>query len=182
MKARQSHLTQDSVRELRDCDYETGLLTWRSRARHWFASDRSHASFNNRTAGKPALTAPHGGGYLAGIVDGEHILTHRVVFLHYHGYLPPEIDHENGDTTDNRISNLKASDPTGNRHNAKMQSNNTSGVTGVSYVKRTGKFSARIGQDGKTLHLGQFDSLDDAERAVREKRAELGSFSQRHGH
>lgn len=39
---------------------------------------------------------------------------------------------------------------------------NKSGCTGVSFVKKTGKWSARISRDGKRHHLGFFDDLEDA--------------------
>lgn len=46
--------------------------------------------------------------------------------------------------------------------NKRMQKNNTSGVTGVSFHSGMGQWYARISFKGKTYSLGYFDELDDA--------------------
>lgn len=46
-----------------------------------------------------------------------------------------------------------------------LQRNNTTGVTGVSQVKKTGKFIARIGYGGKVIYLGVFNTLEEAIKA-----------------
>ena len=174
-------LTADIIREFLKYYPGLGIFVWNYRDRKHFKSDRDYIRQNARWAGKPALTANHGDGYLAGIVNGVHILAHRAAYLHFYGWLPEEIDHIDGDKANNRIGNLRASDPTVNRHNACKQSNNTSGVNGVCYVKRTGRWSARVGHRGTTYHLGQHDTIESAEAAVRAKRAEIGEFTARHG-
>ena len=58
--------------------------------------------------------------------------------------------------------------------NKKMQSNNTSGHTGVSYHVRRGQWYARISFRGKTYSLGYYDNLDDAIAA--RKKAEKIKF------
>lgn len=60
--------------------------------------------------------------------------------------------------------------------NKKTQSNNTSGVTGVSFHARKGQWYARISFLGKSHSLGYFDKLDDAIAA--RKRAEEKLFDQ----
>lgn len=52
--------------------------------------------------------------------------------------------------------------------NPSVQRNNTTGVTGVSQVKKTGKFIARIGFGGKVIYLGIFDTLEEAIEARNE--------------
>ncbi len=49
--------------------------------------------------------------------------------------------------------------------NKKMQTNNTSGHTGVSWHKRRGCWYARISFKGKTYGLGYFDKYEDAVKA-----------------
>jgi len=52
--------------------------------------------------------------------------------------------------------------------NKKMQTNNTSGCTGVSFHKRKGQWYARISFKGKSHSLGYFDKMEDAIRARKE--------------
>lgn len=64
--------------------------------------------------------------------------------------------------------------------NKRMQKNNTSGVTGVSFHSGMGQWYARISFKGKTYSLGYFDELDDAVKARRdaEKKLHDGFISQ----
>ncbi|MCZ3125853.1 AP2 domain-containing protein, partial [Acinetobacter baumannii] len=57
-----------------------------------------------------------------------------------------------------------------NQANAKMRHDNASGVKGVSWHKAKGKWRATITHNGKSKHLGLFDSLDEAKR-VRQQAA-----------
>lgn len=51
--------------------------------------------------------------------------------------------------------------------NTKLQKNNTSGVQGVSWHKKTGKWQVRISFKGKSYQLGYYDDLERA-KEVRE--------------
>ena len=64
------------------------------------------------------------------------------------------IDHENQNPEDNRICNLRINTVKGNQQNRN--------VKGYSLYKKTGKYGARIKLDGKLIHLGIFDSAEDA--------------------
>ncbi len=91
-----------------------------------------------------------------------------------------EIDHINGDRTDNRICNLRDVTSAGNSCNRRRQDRNTSGVTGVAWDKRASRWQARIGLNGKQKYLGYFDSLDEAVAARKAAELELG-FHPNHG-
>lgn len=52
--------------------------------------------------------------------------------------------------------------------NPSIQRNNTTGVTGVSRVKKTGKFIARIGYGREVIYLGVFNTLEEAIEARNE--------------
>ena len=61
-------------------------------------------------------------------------------------------------------------------HQRKMKNaTNSSGTVGVSWDKKTNKWHARIGINGKRIELGKFDNLDDAVRIRKE--AEIKYFN-----
>lgn len=76
-----------------------------------------------------------------------------------------EIDHIDMDRLNNRRSNLRICTHQQNQINQGLQSNNTSGVAGVRFVKRKNKFQARIKVSGHTIHLGYYTCFDDAVKA-----------------
>ena len=139
------------LQELLRLDEVTGLLFWRER--------KGQAQWNGRYAGKRALTANDGYGYFCGQVDGRQMKAHRVVFALVHGFLPPEVDHINGDRGDNRPANLRAADRAGNCRNTKVAFG-SSQYRGVQAVGT--KWAAKI-RDGKAQqHLGRFETETDA--------------------
>lgn len=77
------------------------------------------------------------------------------------------VDHINGDTLDNRRSNLRVcTNQENSRSRAKrLQKNNTSGFTGVVASSVFGKWGARIKVNGKAIHLGTFETKEDAAKA-----------------
>jgi len=90
------------------------------------------------------------------------------------------IDHINGDTFDNRKSNLRIITRAENNKNMRMHINNTSGGTGVSLDPRNNNFKVNIQLHGKKMFIGTFDSLEHANIAYRSAAKALG-FSERHG-
>ena len=90
------------------------------------------------------------------------VLMHRVV-LERMGFKDfKDTDHINRDRADNRRSNLRPATRTENGRNRGPQRNNKSGFKGVHWDKRLGKWQARIRVNGKNIHLGYFDNLQDA--------------------
>jgi len=88
--------------------------------------------------------------------------VHRVIFLMHHGYLPEVIDHVNGLPNDNRIQNLRAATQKKNNQNQRFAKHNTSGVKGVSFHKKTGKWRCSLSTDNKTKQVTCFASKDAA--------------------
>lgn len=78
-------------------------------------------------------------------IDGIIYKAHRLMYYYYTGEQPPEIDHKNGNSLDNRKNNLRPSDRNHNTKNHKMQKNNTSGVIGVRYCKTYKHWVAHLG-------------------------------------
>lgn len=75
------------------------------------------------------------------------------------------VDHINWNRQDNRKSNLRIATKSQNNINIKKRSNNTSGYTGVSRIKRTGKYRSSISIGGNKYYLGDYDTLEEAVNA-----------------
>ena len=150
--------------------YEDGRLVWLRRGRRFFTTDRSWKAFNSRCAGK-TTGSPDTSGHLQFCLwtNGTKrlYLVHRVIWEMHHGPIPEgiEIDHRNGVRADNRIENLRLATEQQNAWNAKRRSDNSSGVKGVHPHKSTGKWAAQIQHEKKKIHLGLFDSVEEAAAA-----------------
>ncbi|HEM4925524.1 TPA: HNH endonuclease [Streptococcus suis] len=96
------------------------------------------------------------------IVDRYGTKLHSYIFNISSGLV---VDHISLDTLDNRRCNLRICTKHQNQMNHKIQSNNTSGVTGVSYYIPRKKYRARIKIYQKDLHLGYYDTFEDAVKA-----------------
>lgn len=103
-------------------------------------------------------------GYGSVTVKNVNFSAHKIAWFLYHNEIPDfHIDHINGDKLDNRICNLRKSNPLSNQRNRKKNVNNSTGVNGV-YVSR-GKYRARIKIKGVLVHLGTYDTLEEAKEA-----------------
>lgn len=121
-------------------------------------------------------------GYVKLTVDGVQIYAHRVVWIMHNGDIPPnmEVDHINHNRADNRIENLRLVTRLENNMNKSVQINNSSGVTGVTFCKQTGKWRAQIQINGKNVSLGRYESIHEAETARKTVQKDF-SFHKNHG-
>lgn len=158
-------LTQARLKEVLRYDADTGLFTWRK-------------TLNNR---RPA-------GTIAGCldsarlrrvfigVDGRMYLAHRLAWLYVNGVLPSQqIDHINGDSTDNRIRNLRQATNAENHQNLRRARNDSSTKL-IGVRKRFRKWAARITVDGHTIHLGTFKTAEAAHAAYLRAKRKLHPF------
>lgn len=81
---------------------------------------------------------------------------------------PPRREHK----IDNRKSNLRLVSHANNAKNHVIQSNNSSGTSGVHFSERDGKWIARISVDGKRIYLGSFDKKEEAIQVRRDAEIE----------
>lgn len=110
-------------------------------------------------------------GYVANIQSVGYL--HRFIMECPEGMV---VDHINGDKLDNRKSNLRICTAEENALNNKIYATNKSGYPGVSWFKKTNKWRARIQVQGNEIHLGLFESLEDAIAA--RQQAELEYFGE----
>lgn len=133
-------LTQDKFTIVDDEDFD-------SLSKHkWYAAKRGYGFYAQRQS--KLIT---------------NIQIHRVVLGAKKG---EEVDHMNGDTLDNRKSNLRLVNRSQNEWNRGKQKNNTTGYKGV--ICRDGVFIARIRVFGKLINLGSFRSKEEAAEAYNE--------------
>ena len=83
------------------------------------------------------------------------------------------VDHVDNNRLNNNVENLRWATHRENSMNQKISSNNTSGFKGISFHKKTNKWTSYIFFDGKKQHLGYFDKIEDAVNARVRKADEL---------
>ena len=106
----------------------------------------------------------HAQGYIDIKLRGIGYKAHRLAWLYMLGVFPEnEIDHIDQDRSNNRWSNLRQATHTQNQHNRKLNKNNTSGVKGVSFNHARRRWAAYIRLAGRTVTLGYFRTLEEAE-------------------
>lgn len=87
------------------------------------------------------------------------------------------VDHINGNTLDNRKSNLRVCSNADNLKNrVTLPKNNTSGIIGVYFVKSRNKWRAEIQYNNNKINLGSYTNKEDAIKARLE--AELKYFGE----
>lgn len=167
------------VRKLLRYEPNTGKLFWRVRTPDMFsnsyrAADGNCRNWNSKHAGKEAFTSVSNG-YLVGSVFGIKMKSHRVIWAYTYGAWPKnQIDHIDGNKSNNRIENLRDVSNLINHRNMKRSSLNTSGHTGVH--RHQGKWRVKLGNK----HIGVYKNLDQAVKARLKAEAE-NNFHKNHG-
>ena len=108
----------------------------------------------------------------------KHFRFHRVMYYAYNNqwdiYDSSKdncIDHIDGIRTNNHISNLRNVTQQENCFNTRCK--------GYYFHKKTGKYQAHIQLNGKLIHIGCYDSEDEAREAYLNKKAEVHIIQQR---
>ncbi len=141
-------LTQQRLRELLNYDHETGIFSRvTTRGSRVSGAIAGNISADNR---------------VQIYVDNRNYKAHRLVWLYVFGQWPTyDIDHINGNPSDNRLCNLRDIP-----HRINLQ--NRQGPTKVNSTKMLGvtknkkKFAAQIKINGKRIWLGTYDTPDEA--------------------
>jgi hypothetical protein len=157
-------ITPEDLRQFFSYAPETGKLFWKL------------------THGRKIEVTTTSNGYIRVYFAEKRIPAHRAAWaLHYGRWPTLLLDHINGDRADNRIANLREVTPRENCRNAKKQANNTSGVTGVYWTPREGRWVAQTGSHRYgTLRRRFFHTFEEAVACRKAFDAEEG-YSPLHG-
>lgn len=136
-------------------DYCDGNLYWKIRK-----SDRIKIG---QLAGSKSTN-----GYYNLRIDGVCHKLHRIIYALHFDYVPEQLDHIDGNPSNNKIENLRPCNYSENGRNRTKQRNNTSGFKGVSFHKHTNKWIAFC--DGRGL--GYFNDPETAYDVVCKYRSE----------
>ena len=111
-------------------------------------------------------------------VNKKLYLTHRLIFLWHHGYLPKFIDHIDGNSKNNRIENLRETTISLNLANTKKPKHNTSGYKNVIWHPTRNKWQVRIQINKKGKSFGYYKDLELANLVATEVRNKyFGEFA-----
>lgn len=139
-------LTQELVKSL--FDYRNGFLYWKNRPK-----------FSPELTGNPAgyLNKRSTGDRRMVTIDYKDYQASRIIFLWHNGYLPKEVDHEDRNTLNDKIENLRAATRTENSANRvfKPSDRKTSIYKGVRLHKAK-YWHAQIKFGNRTKHIGTF--------------------------
>ena len=143
-------LSQKRLKEILRYDENTGEFYWKE------------PPSTRILAGTKAGTIKDG--YIRISVARKLWYAHRLVFLYLFGKLPTGVvDHIDHNRLNNRPNNLRDVDQVINQRNRKgIQTNNTSGIQGVSYDIQRGKWAAYSHVKNKKIFLGYHKKKEDA--------------------
>jgi hypothetical protein len=106
-------------------------------------------------------------GYLKVQIGGMEVGVHRLAYaLYYRKWPEREVDHKDGNPANNAIHNLRE---VTTRQNMQNRASHRAGrKVGATQTKSTGKWQARISVEGKSIHIGTFDTEQEAHAAYLE--------------
>jgi len=98
------------------------------------------------------------------------LLMHRQIMNATKGQ---ELDHINGDRSDNRKSNLRFVTRQQNAFNQKSSKNSSSQYRGVSIIRKYNKWISKIRVNNKLIYLGKFNTEEEAANVYNIKAKEV---------
>ncbi len=156
-------LTAERLRSLLSYNAETGVFVWL-------------VSVSGRIkVGDIAGNVDRRGYRLIGC-DGKAYKAHRLAWLWQHGAWPKDqIDHIDGDKSNNRLTNLREATNTENQQNKRRArlDNKSTGLIGAKIHRKTGKYMASIGVNKRRIYLGLYDTAELAHNAYITAKREL---------
>ena len=164
-------LNLNDVMKIISYDPETGVFRWSEYSRE--------ARHQHKHHGKIAGTVSSSDGYLYITIRQVPFAAARLAFWMMTARQPVgQIDHIDGNRTNNRWANLREAQPWQNICNRSLDRRNKTGHRGVFFDRARGKFAAAIKRNGKKYHLGRYDSFEDAVAAYQAAAPQYhGSFA-----
>lgn len=117
-------------------------------------------------------------GYIKVGVLGRCFWAHRLAWMYVHGEFPDlQIDHKDGNRSNNAISNLRLATQSENNQNQRApRGKGKVEPLGVSKVKGLDSYEANIKANGKQINLGRFSNVEDASAAYLRAKKELHPY------
>lgn len=157
----------EKLREAFSIDPDNGRLLHRADVKH-------------RRAGEEA-GYPNNIGYRQVMIGRKIYSVHRIAWALYYGEHPEdEVDHINGNRSDNRLCNLRLATSSQNNQNRRLSSRNKSGVKGVFLVKwnKSVRWRVSVGHSQRKYYITHFQCFGKAVKHAHEMRAKLhGEFA-----
>jgi HNH endonuclease len=142
-------LTQEYLKEILNCDPETGIIIWKINKRGRGAKIGKLAGHINDS------------GYSVIMINRKYYRAHHLIWLYVHGVLPEkELDHINRIRNDNRISNLREATRSQNARNSIGHKDSHSGIKGVRKI--VDKWHVRVMINRKAVFVGSFSTKEEA--------------------
>jgi hypothetical protein len=153
-KQKEGEVDIDDLKNLLTYNEATGVFIWRN------LTGKSSRGYVGKVAG-----GVNEHGYVRIKVRNIKYMAHRLAWAFTYGKFPDkELDHINGNRSDNRVANLREVDRSENLQNLrKARCDNALNVLGV--YKRGDKFLSQLQVNGCKIHSGRHDTLEDARTA-----------------
>lgn len=139
----------EALRQALNYDAASGALTWA-------ISPGARAKLGDEVG------CIDGEGYRTFIYRGKQYLAHRVIWAIVYGEWPQEIDHADRNRANNRLTNLTDGDHFENCQNRDLGPLGPSGVRGVTYHKKSGRWMAQFRHRGRNYYVGLFGTPEAA--------------------
>lgn len=145
-------ISRERFLELVDCDPVAGKLYWKEGHPGCMAGKEAGGMRSDNQCARVSL-------------DRTRFKVHRLIWFYVHGAWPREIDHIDRNPANNSINNLRVASRGQNMQNSKTLSTNRAGLKGAHFKKDRQNFVSRICLNGKQMHLGCFDTAEEAHAA-----------------
>ena len=161
--------TQAYLHELLDYDPLTGTFRWRYTA-------------GRCVAGAVAGTVSKNGYIRIGVGGLGQFMAHRLAWIYIHGVQigGAEVDHRDGNPSNNAIENLRLATSREQKQNKRVQSNNQCGLKGAYFhaCHKGKKWRSQIKVGERMIFLGYFDTAYQAHEAYgNAAREHFGEFA-----